>query len=88
MSHTIQTRVEAAASGQTHYWTGRPCTKGHVALRTTAGGACVECVKGYRTKYRRNAPGFKPLLVLVHGDDVAALRDYADALKTARELDC
>jgi 5-methylcytosine-specific restriction endonuclease McrA len=39
-----KTRAEARASGATHYFTGIPCRRGHVALRKTK-GACVECLK-------------------------------------------
>ena len=38
------TRSEAKASGATHYFTGVPCSRGHIALRKTK-GACVECMK-------------------------------------------
>lgn len=39
-----KTRKEAKALGATHYFTGEPCSRGHVALRKTK-GACVECLK-------------------------------------------
>ena len=39
-----KTRAEAKAQGATHYFTGQPCTRGHIALRKTK-GACVECIK-------------------------------------------
>jgi len=38
------TRAEAKALGATHYFTGVPCIRGHVALRKTK-GACVECMR-------------------------------------------
>lgn len=38
------TRKAAKAIGATHYFTGAPCVRGHVALRKTK-GACVECLK-------------------------------------------
>lgn len=41
---TPKTRAEAKRIGATHYFTGKPCTKGHIALRKTK-GACVECLK-------------------------------------------
>ena len=46
MDHTKYptSRAEAKASGATHYYTGKPCVRGHVALRKTKGG-CVECMK-------------------------------------------
>lgn len=39
-----KTRKEAKELGATHYCTGEPCSRGHVALRKTK-GACVECMK-------------------------------------------
>jgi hypothetical protein len=38
------TREEAKRTGAKYYFTGKPCTRGHVALRKTK-GACVECMK-------------------------------------------
>lgn len=40
-----QERAFAKAAGETTYFTGRPCKHGHVALRCTASGSCVECAK-------------------------------------------
>jgi 5-methylcytosine-specific restriction endonuclease McrA len=39
-----KTRKEAKETGATHYFTGEPCTRGHVALRKIK-GSCEECVK-------------------------------------------
>jgi hypothetical protein len=39
-----KTRAEAKETGATHYFTGAPCTRGHIALRK-ARGNCVECAK-------------------------------------------
>jgi hypothetical protein len=39
-----KTRKEAKEQGATHYYTGEPCTRGHIALRKTK-GACVDCLK-------------------------------------------
>jgi hypothetical protein len=44
-----RTRQEAKALGATHYFTGKPCVRGHVALRK-AKGACVECLREDWTK--------------------------------------
>ena len=40
----LKTRKEAKEQGATHYYTGKPCTRGHIALRKTK-GACVDCLK-------------------------------------------
>ena len=37
-------RATAKATGAKYYYTGKPCTRGHVALRKTK-GSCVECIK-------------------------------------------
>lgn len=37
-----KTRAAALAAGVTHYFTGKPCRSGHVALRRVK-GTCVEC---------------------------------------------
>ena len=39
-----KTRKEAKEIGATHYYTGDPCSRGHVALRKTK-GVCVECMR-------------------------------------------
>lgn len=38
------TRTEAKKTGATHYFTGKACARGHIALRKTK-GACIECMK-------------------------------------------
>ena len=37
-------RATAKATGAQYYYTGKPCARGHIALRKTK-GACVECMK-------------------------------------------
>lgn len=39
-----KTRAEAKAIGAKHYFTGKPCTRGHIAPRKTK-GSCIECYK-------------------------------------------
>ena len=39
-----KTRQEAKATGAKYYFTGEPCTHGHIAPRKTK-GTCVECLK-------------------------------------------
>lgn len=39
----IISRAEAKAQGLSRYYTGKPCSKGHIALRNTASGGCFEC---------------------------------------------
>lgn len=44
------TRAEARTAGQSRYFTGRPCSKGHVAERYVRGG-CVTCRSITRKKW-------------------------------------
>jgi 5-methylcytosine-specific restriction endonuclease McrA len=37
------TRVEAKALGLKHFWTRKPCVRGHMTARFTSGGTCVLC---------------------------------------------
>ena len=53
-----KTRAEAKATGATHYFTGLPCVRGHIALRKTK-GACIECVRedwGVDNERRKQLP--------------------------------
>jgi hypothetical protein len=45
MSDIPATRAEAFDRGATHYSTGKPCLRGHLAPRLTLSAACTECAK-------------------------------------------
>ena len=49
-----QERAAAKAAGETMYFTGRPCSKGHVVARATASGSCHECSLAYQKESRLN----------------------------------
>lgn len=52
------TRKEAVKSGAKYYFTGKPCNRGHVALRKTK-GCCIECMKedwNTNNKKRKSKP--------------------------------
>jgi hypothetical protein len=44
ISQLPKSRAEAKALKAEHYFTGKPCVRGHVSLRKTR-GSCVECLK-------------------------------------------
>lgn len=46
----IVSRAEAKAAGMKHYFTGKPCNKGHIAQRYTSSG-CVVCSEAQRTAW-------------------------------------
>src|SRR5208282_301572 len=51
-----QAHAEAKESGEKFYFTGSPCSAGHISKRTTIGGKCYECDQIYQLDYRKNRP--------------------------------
>jgi 5-methylcytosine-specific restriction endonuclease McrA len=41
----VTKRRHAKAAGASHYYTGKPCKRGHLALRFVSTGTCIECQK-------------------------------------------
>ncbi len=50
----VVTRAEAKKAGSPRYFTGKPCSYGHVTERFTSGGSCRECLRLRFEKKRRN----------------------------------
>lgn len=46
-------RSEAKAAGGLHYFTGNPCSHGHVAVRWTRNGECTACAAAKRSEPHR-----------------------------------
>ena len=42
-TETITSRKEARLAGESLYYTGKPCRKGHDSPRYVSSGQCVEC---------------------------------------------
>lgn len=54
MADKIITCAEARAQGLSHYFTGKPCKRGHIAKRSVVRRGCVECAKiTNRASYHR-----------------------------------
>lgn len=47
-------RQQAKEQNLPHYFTGKPCKQGHVALRRVSDNRCLECSKEQAAKYRSN----------------------------------
>lgn len=52
MTHRLIDRETARLSELTHFFTGEPCDHGHVGLRYTSNGICVECSKVSRREHQ------------------------------------
>lgn len=51
----VVSKVFAKQHGHTRFFTGRPCSRGHVAERLVSNNACVECTKELqKTRYKAN----------------------------------
>lgn len=86
----IKTRKQAAESGESKYFTGRPCIHGHLGPRYTASGICCACnvaaAAAYNKNMRRNTRDRQKgyFAYPIHPDDAAALLAYAQALDVQR----
>jgi YHS domain-containing protein len=59
MSPDIISRKSARAAGQTFYFTGQPCKRGHVAKRYSHNANCVVCVRLIGAQWKKTAKGRK-----------------------------
>lgn len=49
----VITKRDARAAGLTHYYTGKPCPKGHMSRRFTKSSQCIECLQARRKSEAR-----------------------------------
>ncbi len=56
MTIEIMERADAQKKGRASYFTGRPCKRGHVAVRRTGCGTCVECSALTVSKWQKANP--------------------------------
>ena len=83
MSFPITTRSEAARNGNTKYYTGNPCKRGHLARRYTITAACTMCVSQKRRSVRQDIEraqelgklGYLVPNIQIHESDVPLLKD-------------
>jgi hypothetical protein len=72
-------RVEAAALGLTHYFTGRPCVNGHLSKRRVNDRCCLQC--DIHNK-RSSKPAYKKKHYEKHKEKILAQkRQYRQANK-------
>lgn len=58
----VISRAEAKASGQSVYFTGKPCPKDHISERRTSNGECAECGRLYakhKMREKMKDPSFR-----------------------------
>lgn len=87
----VITRTDAAEKGLSHFYTGRPCKRGHDRERAVATGACLGCLavyarannEKYRTKQKESAMGLNPLTVTVRADQMPKVEAFVALLTHA-----
>lgn len=57
MPAPIPEKAAAIAAGETTYFTGKPCKKGHVSPRFVSGSQCIECNNQHSKRGRIDNPG-------------------------------
>lgn len=79
----VVTRQRAFELGRVHYYTGKPCGKGHVGPRYVSTGGCVACLRPFkrtRNSFDKRAVPFVPVRLWMRGDyndaERAALNTY------------
>src|SRR5438270_11732776 len=70
----IVTLQEAKERNLARYFTGSPCTYGHVAERYVNNKACAECKKILQREQRRRSRQ-KPVITSVAGKPVVSLKE-------------
>jgi hypothetical protein len=80
---TTTARAEALHAGRNKYFTGKPCSKGHVAERYVQSSACVACVRLSAYASRSAATPATLEQRNIYADAVGSLR----ARVALRELD-
>ena len=75
-------RAHARATGQSTYFTGKLCNRGHDSYRYTSTGVCIKCSAENSEKYRKDIIAKAKTVSVavrlkVHPDDVEMLNAFA-----------
>lgn len=85
------TRKDASTAGLRHFYTGKPCKRGHIRERAVATGSCLGCLAVYAREYaqkfsvpkRSQLMGAEPLTVSVRPEHNAAVEAFVALLEHA-----
>lgn len=72
------TRAEAKTLGLKRYYTGVPCTNGHISERQTSSGACIACKSVANEKHRIDIS--RKLVTNNINDAIEKYNKYGEAL--------
>lgn len=78
----IVSRQTAISVGLNHYFTGKPCKRGHLSLRSTSRKACRECEQQYRDERKAVISEYKRQYHQKHKEKLCKVsRDWYSANK-------
>lgn len=64
----IKNRTQALADGDVYYFTGKPCARGHVNIRFSSSGACIDCAMIHKENLKASDPDYDRRLYLRNRD--------------------
>lgn len=90
--HLPKSAREAKAAGLTHYYTGKPCKRGHITLRIASSEYCLKCNCRSFAQVEKRRKGIKTYITeweednspyMYYEDDVLCVRGH----KAAKEIE-
>lgn len=73
----IVSRKDARAAGETRYFTGKSCVRGHVDKRMVSSGVCCTCLSENKKKYRAENPHLhKEYMIRWHAENAEKELQY------------
>jgi hypothetical protein len=84
----VMTNAQAVAAGLHKYFNGNLCENDHLSLRYTATYECHDCQRAHarrRDKQVWGRPDYRRVRIRIHKDDVKAIKDLAEVLRSQRE---
>jgi hypothetical protein len=81
---SVELWKEATAKGATHYFTGQPCKRGHLAPRFVSNTGCTECARMTAAEKEAFAMPKTFKFPNLHSDDHAEARAFCQMLQARR----
>ena len=83
----IISKEQAVAAGKSHYFTGKPCKKGHIEPRTVSRRSCMGCLREQSLKWRSDNPEkAKSFRDKYYKNNKDRLISYSSSRKVERKL--
>lgn len=80
----IISRKDAHLAGLKHYFTGKPCRRGHLRERSVSTGACLGCLAHYARSYASKFRGDVAHMVHVDPAHIAVVEQFVSLLSLCK----